>query len=243
MEEKQTAHTRPLDEVKPTIVALLTRQKESAQEQAYAQQLANEAQKNGLAKTAEAHHLQVVTTDYLQQGAIIPGLADGSKLLTSAFTAKPGAAPLIASTGEGFAVFQVDDVKAAHAPTFDEFKPTLLTDYRQEQLPQLLARKTSELSEKAKADGNDLAKAAKEMGVPVKTSDLVGRTGQVPDIGQLSSVAPGLFDLNAGQVSAPINTARTGIVAKLLDKQQPTADEIAKNFDQTRETLLEPAPR
>jgi peptidyl-prolyl cis-trans isomerase D len=52
VEEKQTAHTRPLDEVKSTIVALLTRQKESAQEQAYAQQLATEAQKNGLAKTA-----------------------------------------------------------------------------------------------------------------------------------------------------------------------------------------------
>ena len=237
VEEKQTAHTRSLDEVKSTIVALLTRQKEGAQEQAYAQQLANEAQKNGLAKTAEAHHLQVVTTEYLQQGAIIPGLADGSKLLTSAFTSKPGAAPQIASTGEGFAVFQVNDVKAAHAPSFDEFKPTLLTDYRQQQLPQLLARKTSELSEKAKADGNDLAKAAKDMGVPVKTSDLVGRTGQVPDIGQLASVAPGLFDLNNGQVSAPINTARSGIVAKLVDKQQPTSDEIAKNFDQTRETL------
>ncbi len=75
--------------MKPTISALLTRQKEGAQEQAYAQQLATEAQKNGLAKTAEAHHLQVVTTDYLQQGAVVPGLADGSKLLASAFTAKP----------------------------------------------------------------------------------------------------------------------------------------------------------
>jgi len=238
VEEKQTAHTRPLDEVKPTIVALLTRQKETAQGQAYAQQLASEAQKNGLAKTGEAHHLQVVTTDYLQSGAIIPGLADGSKLLSTAFMTKPGSAPLVASTGEGFAVFQVDDVKAAHAPNFDEFKSTLLTDYRQEQLPQLLSRKTSELSEKAKAGGNDLAKAAKEMGIPVKTSDLVGRTGQVPDIGQLASVAPGLFDLSVGQVSAPIDTSRTGIVAKILDKQQPTADDIAKNLDSTRETLL-----
>ncbi len=108
VEEKQNAHTRPLDEVKPTIVALLTRDKENAQGQAYAQQLANEAQKNGLAKTAEAHHLQVVTTDYLEQGAVVAGLADGSKLLTSAFTAKPGGAPQVASTGEGFAVFQVE---------------------------------------------------------------------------------------------------------------------------------------
>jgi peptidyl-prolyl cis-trans isomerase D len=239
VEEKQTAHTRPLDEVKTTIMALLTRQKESTQEQAYAQQLATEAQKNGLAKTAEAHHLQLVTTDYLQQGAIIPGLADGSKLLTGAFAAKAGAAPQIASTGEGFAVYRVDDVKAAHAPNFDEFKPTLMTDYRQQQLPQLLARDTNALAEKARQEGNDLAKAAKELGIPVKSSDLVGRSGQVPDIGQLASVAPGLFDLNIGQISNPINTGRNGIVAKLVDKQQPTAEEIAKNLDQTRDTLLQ----
>jgi len=238
VEERQDAHTRPFEEVKPTIAALVARQKESSQEQAYAQQLANEAQKAGLAKTAEAHHLQVVTTDYLQQGAIVPGLADGSKILTGAFTAKPGAAPLVASTGDGYAVYQVNDVKAAHAPNFDEFKPTLLVDYRQEKLPQLLASKTSELAEKARQENNDLAKAAKELGVTVKSSDLVGRAGQVPDIGQLASVAPGLFDLNDGQISNPISTARSGIVAKLLDKQRPAADEIARNLDQTRDTLL-----
>ena len=237
VEEKQTAHTRPLQEVKPTIVALLTRQKEGAQEQAYAQQLAAEGKNNGMAKTAEAHHLQLTTTDYLQQNAIISGVADGSKLLTGAFAAKAGAAPAVASTGEGFAIFQVSDVKAAHAPSFDEFKSVLLTDYRQQQLPQLLARKTGELADKAKSE-NDLSKAAKELGLAVKTSGLVGRTEQVPDIGQLSSVAPGLFELNSGQVSNPINTGRTGIVAKLVDKQQPTSDEVAKSFDQTREGLL-----
>ncbi len=238
VEEKQTAHTRPLDEVKGTIAAVLTRQKEAAQEELYAGMLAKEAQKNGMAKTAEAHHLQLVTTDFLQQGAIIPGLPDGSKLLSGAFGSKPGVPPLTASTGEGFAVYQVDAIKPAHAPSFDEFKSTLLTDYRQQQLPVLLASKTRALADKAKAEGNDLAKAAKEMGIPVKSSDLVGRTGQVPDIGQLAQTAPGLFDLNAGQISNPIDSARNGIVAKLIDKQQPSSDEIAKNFDQTRDALL-----
>ena len=73
------------------------------------------------------------------------------------------------------------------------------------------------------------------MGATVKSSDLVGRDAQVPDIGALASTAPQLFDLNVGQMSGPINTGRTGIVAKLVDKQEPTGDEIAKNFDQTRE--------
>jgi len=238
VEEKQTAHTRPLSEVKAAIQATLTRQKEAQQEQAYAQQLATEAQKNGFAATAAAHHLQVVTTDFLSQASVVPGLPDGSKLLAQAFAAKKGEAPQTASTGEGYAVFQVTDIQAAHAPTFADWKSHIVDDYREQQLPQLLATKINELAMKAKSE-NDLTKAAKEVGATVKSSDLVGRDSQVPDIGSLASAAPQLFDLSAGQFSGPINTGRTGIVAKLIDKQEPTGDEIAKNFDQTRESQLQ----
>lgn len=236
-EEKQSAHTRPLDEVKQTITAMLTRQKEAQAQQAFAQQLASEAQKTGMSQTAVAHHLPLVTTDYLAQTAIIPTLADGSQMLTSAFSAKPGAAPQVASTGDGYAVFQVEDIHPAHAPTFDEYKSHVLDDFRDEQLPSLLSRKTAELADKAKAY-SDLAKAAKEVGATMKSSDLVGRDAQVPDVGQLSQVAPTLFDLNVGQFSNAINGQRTGVVAKLTDKQQPTPDEIQKNFEQTRDSLL-----
>jgi peptidyl-prolyl cis-trans isomerase D len=238
VEEKQTAHLRPLSEVKGSIQATLTRQKEGQQEQAFAQQLAAEAQKNGLAATAAAHHLQVATTDFLSQASVVPGLPDGSKLLAQAFAAKKGDAPQISSTGEGYAVFQVTDIQPAHAPIFADFKTHLVDDYREQQLPQLLANKINELAMKAKAD-NDLAKAAKEVGATIKTSDLVGRESQVPDVGALASAAPQLFDLNVGQFSGPINTGRTGIVARLVDKQEPTSDDIAKSFDQARESLLE----
>jgi peptidyl-prolyl cis-trans isomerase D len=237
VEAKQTAHLKPLDEVKAQIVATLTRQQEAEQEASYAQQLATEAAKTGLAKTAEAHQLQVATTDYVEQNAVLNGLPDGSKLLTQAFSAKPGSAPQVASTGDGFAVFQVEDVKAAHAPVFEQYKSHLLDDFREQQLPQLLARKTNELADKARAE-NNLAQAAKELGATVKTSELVIHSAQVPDIGELATAAPDLFSLNVGQISKPINTGHSGIVAKIVEKQEPTADETAKNFDATREQLL-----
>ncbi len=237
VEEKETAHLKPLDEVKAQILATLTRQQEADQEASFAQQLATEAAKSGLAKTAEAHHLQVVTTDYVAQNAVLSGLPDGAKMLTLAFAAKPGAAPQVSSTGDGFAVFQVEDVKSAHAPTFEEYKSHLADDFREQQLPQLLARKTNELADKAHAE-NNLAQAAKELGATLKTSDLVGQTGQVPDIGALSTAAPDLFELKIGQISKPINTGHSGIVAKIDDKQEPTPEETAKNFDATREQLL-----
>ena len=237
VEEKQTAHLKPLEEVKGQILANLTRQQESDQQASYAQQLATEAAKSGLTKTAEAHHLQVVTTDYLQQNAVLPGLADGSKLLTQSFSAKAGSAPQVSGTGDGFAVFQLEDVKPAHAPAFEEYKSHLVDDFREQQLPQLLARKTNELADKAHAE-NNLAQAAKELGATVKTSELVAHTGQVPDIGELATAAPDLFDLKVGQFSKPINTGHSGIVAKIDDKQEPTPEETAKNLDATREQLL-----
>ena len=238
VEERQTAHTQPLNEVLPTIQVNLIRQKEAAAETSYAQSLASEAAKNGLDKTAAAHGLQVVTTPSLPSTGTIAGLPDGSQVIAKAFAAQKGAAPAFAPTGEGYAVFQVTGITAPHAPTFAEYKDHVATDFASERLPQLLQQKTKELADKAHASG-DLAKAAKEVGATVKTSDLVGDSGQVPDFGQVGSVAPELFTMNVGSISGPINAQRTGVVAKLLDKQEPTADEITKNLDQTREQILD----
>jgi peptidyl-prolyl cis-trans isomerase D len=44
--------------------------------------------------------------------------------------------------------------------------------------------------------------------------------------------------MNVGAISGPIDTGRTGVVVKIDDKQEPSADEIAKNMDQTREQLV-----
>jgi len=238
VEERQAEHTQPMNEVLPTIQATLIRQKEGQAEAAFAQTLATEATKNGLAKTAAAHHFELVTTPDLSAQGVIAGLPDGSQVISKAFTAKQGADPQFAPSGEGYAIFQVAGITPPHAPAFADWKDHILKDYTDERLPQLLAQKTKELADKAKASG-DLAKAAKEVGATVKTSDLVGDSGQVPDLGQVGSVAPELFALSVGNISGPIDAQRTGVVAKLLDKQEPTADEITKNLDATRDQVLD----
>jgi len=238
VEERQTAHNQPLSEVKPAIEATLVRQKETQAEAAYAQASPTEATKNGLAKTAAAHHLELINTPSLNAHSVIAGLPDGTQVISKAFTLKPNGDPAFAPTGEGFAILQGTGTTPAHAPTFADYKDHIATDYADEKLPALLAEKTKELADKAKASG-DLNKAAKEVGATVKTSDLVGDSGQVPDFGQVGSVAPDLFNLSVGAISGPSNAQRTGVVAKILDKQEPTADEIAKNLDATREQVLD----
>jgi peptidyl-prolyl cis-trans isomerase D len=238
VEERQTAHSQSLSEVQPIIQATLVRQRAAAAEENYAQALTSEAIKNGLEKAAAAHHLQVVTTPPVGSRGMISAFADSSQVITKAFASKQGDPAQYAATGEGYAIFQVTGVAQAHAPEFAAYKDKIAEDYRDEQLPALLSQKTQELAVKAKAL-NDLAKAAKEVGATVKSSELVGETGQVPDFGQVGQVAPQLFEMKAGEISGAINAGRTGVVAKLVDKQEPSAEEIAKNFDHSRDGILE----
>ena len=237
VEERQPAHTQSLAEVQPSIQAALIRQNESQAEENYAKTLTAEAIKNGLQQTAAAHHLEVVTTPLVSQDGVIAALPDSAQLLSRAFASKQADPPQSAPTGEGYAIFQVSQIAPAHAPTFADWKSHVLDDYRDEQLPGLLAAKTNELSERAKSEHN-LAQAAKQVGATVKTSDLVGPDGQVPDFGQVAQVAPQLFDLAVGNISGPINAQRTGVVAKIDEKQEPSAEEIQKNFDATKDALI-----
>jgi peptidyl-prolyl cis-trans isomerase D len=238
VEDRQSAHTQSIDEVRPAIQATLLRQKAVMAMQDYAQSLTTEAGKNGLEKTAAAHHLHVTTTPLIGVQDVIPALPDSSQLIGKAFDSKQGDQPQFAPTGEGYAIFQVTQVVPAHAPAFAGWKSHVADDYRDVQLPGLLSQKTQELAEKAK-NLNDLVKAAKSLGATLKTSDLISMASQVPDFGQVGQVAPQLFNLKTGDLSGPINTGRTGVVAKIVDKQEPTAAEIAQNFGQVRDQILD----
>jgi peptidyl-prolyl cis-trans isomerase D len=102
----------------------------------------------------------------------------------------------------------------------------------------LLNAQLIKLADRAKVL-NDLPKAAAEMKLPVKTSDLVGRDAQLPDLGSMSGPASVLFSLPKGGISGPINEGPNGTVAQVIDKQEPTPEDLAKNLPATREKLLE----
>ena len=237
VEQHDLPHLKPLAEVKSEILPILEQQKLGLAEQAYANQLAAQAKSQGIDKTAAAHNLHAITTDYLGKDGVVAGVSDGTAMLAQAFTTTRDAAPAAVSTGDGYAVFQVTDVRAPHAPTFDEYKSHLLADYRDQQIPQMLAAQVKKLDDLAK-QLNDLHKAAAQMNIPVKSSDLVGKEGQVPDVGAMSGPAAVAFSLPKGGISAPINSGQSGIVLEVTDKQEPTAEDLAKNFNQTRNQML-----
>jgi peptidyl-prolyl cis-trans isomerase D len=237
---KQAAGTKPLSAVRDSIVAQLESQKAASAAQAFANQLTTEARTSGLEKTAAAHNLHVITTDFVAHDGTIPALADSAPILAAAFTTAKNAPPQSVSTGEGFAIFQVLDIQPAHAPDFATWKPHVLDDYRAQKAPELLNSQLIKLADRAKVL-NDLSKAAAEMKLPIKTSDLVGRDAQVQDLGSLTGAAEVLFSLPKGGISGPINQGPNGSVAQVIDRQEPTPEDIAKNLPAMRDKLLQQA--
>ncbi len=238
-EARDEAHDKPLAEVAPEIRPILEQQKASGALTSFAQSLAAEAGKVGLAKAAENHGLHVTTTDSISASGPIAGLPDSAQVLQSAFAAKPGAAPAVAPAGAGEdVIFQATDVQPAHAPSFAQWKDHVLEDYKAEQVPQLLQGRLTQLAQRAKATG-DLRKAAAELNVPVQTSDLVGRTANVPQVGAMSGPASAAFDLPKGGITGGLNSGQAGAVLQVLDKQEPGPEDMAKGFTTLRDQLVE----
>jgi peptidyl-prolyl cis-trans isomerase D len=138
---------------------------------------------------------------------------------------------------QGFVVFQVTAIQPPAEPTFDQIKARVETDFKNERAGAMLAQKTQQLADRAHAEHN-LKAAAKEVGATVKTSDLVTPQSQVPDIGAMTGPAAAAFALKQGEISGPIAAGRNGVVIALVEKQEPTAEEFAKDKDRIRQQVL-----
>jgi len=129
-------------------------------------------------------------------------------------------------------------VQPARTPALDEIKARVENDLKQERASQLLLQKTQELADRAHAQ-HDLAKAAKELGATVKTSELVTPDSQVPDLGSLAQPpVSSVFDLKTNEISGPLNIGGGGAVVEVVEKQEASEQDFGKQRDQIREQLV-----
>ena len=237
VDDKQEAHLKSFDEVKPEIEPIVRELKSAGLADRLAGDVLTQARADGLDKAAQGNNLQVITSNYVTQSDSLPGVGTSPQLMDAIFSAQAKGSPESATTPNGTVIFQVADIKPRSTPTFDEIRARVESAYRGDKAQSLLAQKTTELADKAKAD-HDLKKAAKEMGATLKTSDFVTSSGQVPDLGSLTGPASVAFTLKPGEISGPINAGRVGAVLTVVDRQEPTPAEIAQGSEQMRETLL-----
>jgi peptidyl-prolyl cis-trans isomerase D len=229
---------KTLAEVKNEIEEKVKQEKGARMTEAAANTLLNQARTQGIDKAAAAKGFQPITTDFISRTDNLPGLGAPPQFMDAVFGANDKAPPDIVQVPQGYVVYQVLEIKPPATPTFDEIHSRVETEFKNQRAGILLQQKTQELSDRAKAD-HDLKKAAKELGATMKTSDLVLPDGQAPDIGSMSGQAKVLFTMKPGEISGPISTGANGVVAQLLDKQQPTDQDYASKKDEIQQSLLQ----
>ncbi len=238
LDDKQAAHVKPLSEVKDQIEEAIKQQKSAQMATNQVNALLAQARSQGLDKAAAAKGLNVINTDFVSRTDTLPGIGSSPQFMSAVFGQAEKSPPDQVPVAQGYAVFEVLAVKPAATPTFEEIRSRVEEEFKNERVAALLAQKTQELADRAKAE-HDLKKAAKEAGAVMKTSDFVLPDGQVPDIGSMGGGASVAFTLKPGEISGPITNGTTGVVLSVLDRQEPTAQDFVAKKDQVRDGLIQ----
>jgi peptidyl-prolyl cis-trans isomerase D len=237
VDDKQDAHVKTLDEVKAEIEPILKHQKAQQIAQKQADALLKFARDKGLDAAAATQGIPVINSDYFGRKDMLPGLGPATQFMDAVFAASEKSPPDMAPASQGIVVYQLQGIKPASTPTFEEIRSKVEDEFKNERSTALLAQKIQELSDRAKAE-HDLKRAAKELGATVKTSDFVLPDGQVPDVGSMSGQAAVAFNMKPGEISGPINNGPTAVVLAVIENQQPTEADFAEKRDQIRDQLL-----
>jgi peptidyl-prolyl cis-trans isomerase D len=238
VDDKQDAHVKSLDEVKPQIEAVIRQQKAARTAEGEANAFVTQARTSGLDQASTAKGLQITTTEFVSRTDTLPGIGSSPQFMEAAFAQTAKAAPDMIQIAQGYVIYQVLDIKPPATPTFEEIRSRVEEEFKNQRANDLLSQKTQELADRAKAE-HDLKKVAKELGATLKTSDLVDPNGQVPDIGSMTGPASVAFTLKPGEISGAINSGSNGAVLQILEKQQPSDSDFASKQDEVRDALLQ----
>ncbi|HXS96352.1 MAG TPA: peptidylprolyl isomerase [Candidatus Limnocylindrales bacterium] len=249
--KREPAHLQTFDEVKPQLAAQVKSQKVSALMQEISDKAQDALQKDPTHPEAVAakYNMQLVRADNVEQGKPVPEIGTNADFDNStAGLKKNDVSQPVALPGNKLALAVCTDVIAPRPATFDEVQNTirdLIVDAKSKKAAQ---DKAAELAAKAKSMG-DLEKAAKSMGLEVKTTNDFTRTGTVEGLGAASyftqafAEAPGTVD---GPISLPDSNVVAQVVSKTpadmskLDEQRASIrDEIKSQKARDRNQLFE----
>jgi peptidyl-prolyl cis-trans isomerase D len=237
-EDKEDAHLKPLAEVKPVLEESLKQDKIKTELAKASADAEATAQKQGLEKAASKYGAQVVESNPIGRTDALPGIGPQPPLMDAVFAATDKSGPQATQTPQATVVFEVTKIVPPRTPSFEEIKDRVANEFKSQRAAAVLSTKTREMADRAHAE-HDLAKAAKEAGATLKTSELVSRTQPVPDIGSMSGPANVAFTLKQGEISGSLNLGASQAVLQVMERQEPSMDgtEFAKQRDQLRERL------
>lgn len=238
--DKETAHTKPFDEVKDSIKTPLVLSKADKIASDQADQMATvirRSNKASLDDLAKQFHLVTGETRPISASDPVLEFGNSQEAKDTIFRQRQGELSTPIRTDRGYLVLEVTQILPAHAGSLEEVRDRVVTELKQSKAADLARTKAEDLAKRAKA-GEKFAAAAKSLGVEAKTSDLIARNGTISGAAsgkQLSAA----FNLKPGDVAPPLNLGSNWMVYAVVEKQEPSPADFDKQKKDLTDQVLQ----
>jgi peptidyl-prolyl cis-trans isomerase D len=234
--EKETAHTKPFEQVKDSIRAplLLTQADKQASETADQLSAAiRRSNKVSLEDLAKQYHLTLGETRPVSAADPLLELGNSQDVKDAILRLRAGELSLPVRTDRGYVVLSLKGVQPAHQGTLGEVRDRVVTDLKHEQSVALAKSKADELVRRVKG-GEQLDAAAKALGLEPKTSDSFARDGSIPGAASGKQLGAA-FNLKQGDIGVPLNLGQNWFVYRIAEKVEANP----ANFEAQKKQLTE----
>ncbi len=155
------------------------------------------------------------------------------------YALKPGEVGKPIKTPAGFHIIKLTEIKPAYTKSFEEVRAVLEKDATQRKAQDLFFEKSESLTNLVYENPDTLTIAAKELGLPIKTSGLFSRQGGADGLARQAKVIKAAFSeevLVRGYNSEPVELGENHLVV-LRVKEHKEASE--RSLEQVRQSISE----
>jgi len=239
--DRETAHTKSFDEVRALILPIVQDQEASIEADDISNQLAaavRQSDRQPLGDLAKRFNLTLGETAPAAFTDPLGGpLGTSTDAHQSLFELRQGELSQPLHLDSGWVILTVKDILPAHQGTLAEVHDQVLAAYRQEKSVDLARSKAEELAKRVQG-GEAFDKAAQSLGLTPKTSDPFARSGSVPDVGAATQIEAA-FNSPIGQTAAPAQVSGNWLVYCVVDHQQPSPDDFARQANDIKDQLVQ----
>ncbi len=236
--EKKPATTQPLALVKDQIAEQLKFERANNQAQQVSTRIAGELKTPAdFDKVARQEGLTVKESNFFTRDEPINDLGPSPQIANQAFNLKDNTVSDAIRLPQGYAFIMVTGKQDAYIPKLDVVKERVRADVITKKAIEAAKAKAAEVDAKLKS-APDFAKAAKEAGREVKTTEMIARGGVIPDAGVSPEVDKVAFSLDTGKVSDPIATNNGAVIIRVADKTAVTPAELNTAKESTRKQMI-----
>src|SRR5882724_1025508 len=238
--EKETAHTKPFEEVKDSLRAPLLLTQADKQASDIADQMSAAIRKSNKTPLDDlANQYKLTLGETRPVGATDPLLEVGNspEVKDAIFRLRAGELSLPIRTDRGYVVLSLKTVLPAHQATLEEVRDKIITELKREKSTEMAKNKAEELIKRVKA-GEKFDVAARSLGLEPKTSDLIARDGSIPGAASAKQVSAA-FNLKAGDAAAPLSLGQNWLVYRVTEKTEPNPADFDKQKKQLTDEVLQ----